>query len=281
MTPEQKNAPHKETQVESDHDAQLASQSKVSRKNDTIMPDVVSQDTHASSLQSSPSAPPSQKQEAAASPPTPAKEQAKPTPPQPPQPQPAKVDPSKTPPQPNKTPPPPTPTQTPPPKVPPPPAVDENGLPVLPMLNAPTMAPQTAVSAQQAQQAAPPPTMPVVPANVQGRAGMSGQPSPDAMKTELGAYKARFYQAVGSRWYQKVGQQMQLIGVGSVRIQYTIYKDGTITTKVLDSGGGSMMILLTISRTSILECSPFIPFSESMIKQVGDSYTDDFSFSVY
>jgi hypothetical protein len=281
VTPDQKNTKPHQSQVQSDHDTKLASKSKTDRKNDTIMPDVVSPDKHASSLQSSPSAPPSQKQESPATPPTPAKEQAKPTPPQPQQPPQPKADPSKTPPQQSKTPPPPTPAPT-PPKVPPPPAVDANGLPVLPALSAPPMAAPTATTAaQQAQQAAPPPTMPVVPANVEGRAGMSGAPTPDAMKTELGAYKARFYNAVGSRWYQKVGQQMQLIGVGRVHVQYTIYKDGTITTQVLDTGGGSMQILLTISVNSIRECSPFYPFSDAMIKQVGDSYTDDYWFSVY
>ncbi len=123
--------------------------------------------------------------------------------------------------------------------------------------------------------------MPVIPMNVQGRAGMSGQPSPAAMKTDLGMYKALFYQAVGSRWYQKVGQQMQLIGVGSVRVQYTIMPDGTITTRVLDGGNGSMQILLTISVSSIREVSPFRPFPPSMLKDYPNGYTDDFSFSVY
>ena len=101
------------------------------------------------------------------------------------------------------------------------------------------------------------------------------------MKTDLGQYKARWYQAVGSRWYAGVGQQMQLIGVGSVRVQYTITPDGVVSYKVLDPGGGSMQILLTISINSIQSASPFIPFPPSMLKEYPNGYTDDFSFSIY
>lgn len=284
-TPAQKNALHKETLVESDHDTQLASHSKAPRKPDSMMPDVVSKTDKASSLESSPSAPPTQKPEAATTPPTPKQEQAKPspTPPQPQQPPQPKTEAQKPqPPQPTTKPPPPNPTQTPPTQVQPPPAVDENGLPVLPMLNAPTLAPQTSASAQAAQMAAPPPMMPIVPANVQGRAGMSGQPTPAAMKTDLGAYKAQFYAAVGSRWYQKLDPlTLQTIGVGTVRIQYTISPDGIVTYRVLDSGGGSMTILCTISQNSIRDTSPFLKFPDSMLKQFPNGYTDEFSFSIY
>ncbi len=110
---------------------------------------------------------------------------------------------------------------------------------------------------------------------------MSGQPSPEAMKTDLGQYKARFYQAVGSRWYPQISQSMQLIGVGSVRIQYTIMPDGTITTKILEGGNGSMQILLYASLGAIRGCSPFLPFPPSMLKDYPNGYTDDFSFSIY
>ncbi len=283
-TPDQKNTKHKDSLVQSDHDTVLASKSKTSRKPDSIMPDVVSKDTHATSLDSSPSAPPTQKSQAETTPPTPKAEPAKqpPTPPQPQQPPQPKAEPSKTPPTPTKTPPPPNPAPTPPPKQPPPQAVDPNGLPVLPALAAPTMAPQTSATAQQAQVATPPPMMPIVPANMQGMAGISGQPSPQAMKTDLGAYKARFYQAVGSRWYaQLTPQKTQIIGVGTVRIQYTISPDGIVTYKVIDSGGGSMQPLLTISVTSIQGASPFMPFPPSMLKDYPDGYTDEFSFSIY
>jgi outer membrane biosynthesis protein TonB len=282
-TPAQPNAKHKDALVESDHDTRLASQSKAARDPNSVMPDVVSKATHSSSLDSSPSSPATQKPQGPVTPQSQSKKQDQtkpsPTPPQPQQPQPNKSDAAKTPPQ-EAPKPQPKPTPPPPPKTPPPPPVDDNGLPVLPTINAQTMAPQT--SSSQAPQTAPPPNVAIVPANMQGRAGMSGQPTPEAMKTDLGAYKARFYAAVGSRWYASLTpDKMQLIGVGMVRVQYTIYPDGSITTKVLDSGGGSMVILLGISQGAIQAVSPFIPFPPSMLKQFPNGYTDDFTFSIY
>lgn len=276
-TPEQKNAPHKQQQVESDHDTQLASHSKTSRKNDTIMPDVVSKDNKSSSLQSSPSSPPVKAKDQTTTPPTPAKQETKPQQ-QPTQQPPQKAEPQK---QDQAQKPPPPKAQPVQQQQPPPPAVDDNGLPVLPAINAPTLAPQAPASAQPQQVAAPPPVMPVIPMNVQGKAGMSGQPTPAAMKTDLGMYKARFYQAVASRWYPGVSNQMTLIGVGGVDIEYTIMPDGTITTRVLNDGGSSMMLLLTISLDSIRGCSPFIPFPPAMLKQYPNGYTDHFTFSIY
>jgi hypothetical protein len=101
------------------------------------------------------------------------------------------------------------------------------------------------------------------------------------MQTELGRYKAKVYRAVGSRWYEKIGKQLQYIGVGSVHIQFTIYSDGTVSTKVLDGGNSTLEMLLSNSRNSITEAAPFPPFTPGMLKQVGDSYTDDFTFSIY
>jgi outer membrane biosynthesis protein TonB len=282
--PQKDVPPPKNSLVESDNNTKLSSESKTSRKPDTIMPDIVSPAKHSSSMDTSPSAPPTKAQDSQTTPPAPKPDEAKPqpqppTPPQPPQPKP---DPSKTPPTPDKAPPAPKPTPAPPAKTPPPP-VDENGLPVLPAINAQTLAPQTS-STQQAQVAAPPPSMAIVPANLQGMAGISGQPSPEAMKTALGAYKARFYAAVGSQWYSKLSpSQLQLIGVGSVCVHYTIYKDGTIRTWVVSSeaSNSSSPILLPLSESSIRAVSPFIPFPPAMVKQVGDSYSDDFTFSVY
>jgi hypothetical protein len=167
------------------------------------------------------------------------------------------------------------------------------GLPVLPPINAPTIAPQTPVNpAQQTkvQPAAPPPSFQLDKSDVSGSAGASGPNSVAANATALGRYKAKVYRAVGSRWYQKVGDQLQVLPVGAVRVQYTIYKDGTVTTKVLDGGNSTMQLLLSISVNSIRESAPFDKFDdvpglrEELAKTQGgngDSFTDDFSFSVY
>ncbi len=68
----------------------------------------------------------------------------------------------------------------------------------------------------------------------------------------------------------------------SVRIQFTIHKDGTLTdVRVLDGDGNTTMILRGISLEALRQPAPYKPFSDAMVKEVGDSYTDDFSFSVY
>ena len=268
-TPEQPNAPHRETQVESDHDTQLASHSKADRAPDTIMPDVTSEQKHPDQLTNSPNSPTNQKTQATPTPPSPDQDQPKP-------PQPTPTPPNPAPPQPVKTQPP-----EPKPSPPSPPQVTQNkvdpdtGLPVLPPINAPTLAPQTT----RPKTVAAPKILPSVAADLEGRAGMSGEPTAAAMATELGKYKAEVYRRVGSRWYDKVDKQLQILPVGMVKIQYTIYSDGTVQTKLLE--GGNLQLLYAVSQNSITESAPFPPFTDAMIKEVGDSYTDYFTFSVY
>jgi outer membrane biosynthesis protein TonB len=164
---------------------------------------------------------------------------------------------------------------------------DPNGLPVLPAINAPTIQPQTPQTqlVPQTQRAAPPRSVPsfaVYQSDVSGQAGAPGDNSPAAMATDLGRYKAKVYRAVGARWYEKVAGQLQVLGVGSVHVSYTIYKDGTLTiTADPDGANPSLMLLHSISINAMTEAAPFDAFSPAMIKEVGDSFTDDFSFSIY
>ena len=120
------------------------------------------------------------------------------------------------------------------------------------------------------------------PSDISGAAGLPGDNTPAAMATDLGRYKAKVYRAVGARWYEKVNRQIQVLGVGTVHITYTIHADGHMEIVAdPDSSNPSLMLLHTISLDSMLQSAPFDPFSESMKKQVGESYTDDFTFSVY
>ena len=139
--------------------------------------------------------------------------------------------------------------------------------------------------------ASPPPALspPLEQADIHGGLGRaSSDNSPAAMATAFGKYKQKVYEAVGSYWYPKVDSSFQVLGVGTVHIQFTIHSNGTVETKVLDDGGASMQTLLAISANSIREAAPFEPFPPEMIKELiaqqggdGSSYTDDFSFSIY
>jgi hypothetical protein len=165
--------------------------------------------------------------------------------------------------------------------------IDANGLPVLPPITAPTLAPQTPQTQPipQVQRQATPKSVPsfaVYQSDVEGQAGAPGDNSPAAMATDLGRYKAKVYRAVGALWYNKVNSQIQVLGVGTVHITYRIYSDGhMVITGDPDGGNQALMILHSLSVNSMTEAAPFDPFSDKLKKEVGDSYTDDFSFSIY
>jgi len=274
-TTPQADAQHKIQPVISANDTQLQSNSKVARDTTAIMPDITGK-PHAPDLNSTPAVQAPQKPEVSTTQPTP--KQAKPEKPTPPHPNPAQAQ---TPPRPQQPPAKPTPP-TPPVKAQP--LVDENGLPVLPPINAPTLAPPNSA----APQATPTPSQQQVAGSVHGALGRRGDNSAAAMATALGRYKQAVYQAVGSRWYPKIDNSMQVIGVGQVHIQFTISSDGTVTTKLLDGDAATMQILRSISINSIVESAPFPPFPPEMVKELiaeqggdGTSYTDDFTFSVY
>jgi outer membrane biosynthesis protein TonB len=285
-TEPQQNTPPQKAPLISDNDNLLKSRNRVSRDQNSPMPDVTGQHNHSLDLHAQASSP---------------LVKSNPSPPTPPQPKQQPKEQQKTAQQkPNKaTKPAPEdpnaihPTDNPEKgdavtKVKPPDQqFDPNGLPVLPAISAPTIAPQVTQTqpTPQTQRAAPPrsaPSFAVHQSDVSGQSGAVGDNSPAAMATDLGRYKAKVYRAVGARWYSKVNDQIGVIGVGTVHISYTIYSDGhMIITADPDGGNPSMMILHSISLNSMNEAAPFDAFSDAMKKQVGDSYSDDFSFTIY
>jgi outer membrane biosynthesis protein TonB len=270
-----KSAQHKIQPIESANDTNLRSTSKVARDPNSIMPDVTGKPKQHDLTQTQQvQAPPTP--QISSAPPTPRHDQ--PTKPAPPQPKPQEAKQPSPQPSPKPVPPPPKP-------VPKPPPVDENGLPVLPPINAQTMTQQdpTLVSPP------PSPSLPTQLSSVHGALGTNEDlNSPAAMKTALGKYKAQVYYAVGSRWYPKIDSAFGLIGAGEVRVQFTIFSNGTVETKVLEGGNSTLQQLLSISVNSIREAAPFDPFPPEMVQELiqqqggdGSSYTDDFTFSVY
>jgi outer membrane biosynthesis protein TonB len=264
-TEPQANMPHKEQQIISANDTQLQSRATTAHDPTSIMPEINGK-PHSPDMHNSPQVKAQKTPQPSTTPPTPRTTQ--PTKPSPtPQPQMApQVQPRPIPPPPKPTPPKPTPPQ---------PTVDANGFPILPPINAPTMAPQN-----QSQPLAPSPSQQAVAGSAHGSLGRAGDTSPAAMASDLGKYKQYIYEVVGSYWYPSINQKFSTIGVGSVHIQFTISKDGTLSdVRVLD--GNNLLILRDISVNALRSPAPFKPFSPGMIREVGDSYTDDFSFSVY
>jgi outer membrane biosynthesis protein TonB len=267
-TQQQPNVPHTQQEIESAYDTLRQSQSRVARDATSLLPDVEGK-PHSPDMRNSPQVPAPPKPQVATTQPIPRPAQPqKPTPPSP-KPQLApKVMPRPLPPQPKPVPP--TPPQKPEPQVDP-----ETGLPVLPPIQAQTMA-----TPDQAKPLAPSPSQEQVAGSIHGALGRAGDNSPAAMATDLGKYKQYVYEVVGSYWYPAIEQKFGTIGVGVVHIQFTIHKDGELSdVKVLD--GNNIEILCGVSLNALKSPAPFKPFSPEMIKDVGDSYTDDFSFSVY
>jgi len=282
----------KPSPIISDNDTRLKSQSQKARAPDSVLPDVTAKNLPTHQLNDTQLSTQEQKP-AAATPPTP------PTPPQPPQPPAQQAPPQQlttdqpVPPQDQPMQNPPTQEPTDPNSLKPSlrplqarPDFDPNGLPVLPALNAPTLAPRTAVKPtpqnQTARTAQPPPNFQMSKADTSGSAGVNGEASPAAMATELGRYKAKIYRAVGSRWYAKVNAQLQIMPVGMVHITYTVHSDGRLEiTGDPDANNAQVMLLHSISYQAMIEAAPFDAFSESMKRDVGESFTDDFTFSIY
>jgi hypothetical protein len=284
-TEPQQGTPPQQAPLISDNDAILKSQNRTARAPDSPLPDVTghkdrSLDLHtkppsklSKSQQPTPPAPQKQQQQAqktAAKP----NQATKPAPPEP-----SAIHPTDNPEK--------THGDVAAKNKPPDQEIDPNGFPVLPPIPAPTLAQQTPQTQPipQIQRQATPRTVPsfaVYQSDVSGQAGAPGDNSPAAMATDLGRYKAKVYRAVGARWYEKVNSQIQVLGVGTVHITYRIYSDGRLEIiSDPDAANPSLMLLHSISVNSMREAAPFDAFSDKLKKEVGDSYTDDFSFSIY
>jgi hypothetical protein len=278
-TEAQPNALHKNTLIESANDNRVQSESHTARDTTSVMPDIDSKIKHPANLKDSPNSPSKEPPHAAQNA---SKSQPQKTQPSKSQSQQSVENPQQSstpaPPQANPQPTKSQPTKTPAPKPAPPQQYDPNGLPVLPALNAPTMAPAN----PEHQDSSPAVSVPSVAQDSHGALGTHGAASPEAMATELGKYKQRVYAAIGSYWYPKVDEHFQVLPVGVVHIQFTIHQDGTVSdVKVLEGDSGELQLLLTISQDAIVKQAPYPPFTPGMIQQVGESYTDDVSFSIY
>ena len=265
-TQPQQNVLHKEQRVESANDTVLKSQSQTARDSTSIMPDINGK-PHAPDMRNSPEVKAPKQQQVSTTQPTPRQTQAqKPIPSPKPQMAP-QMQPRPLPPQPKPAPPKAQPQQQ---------QVDPvTGLPVLPPISAQTLSPP-----DQSRPLAPTPSQAQVAGSVHGAIGQRGDNSPAAMQSDLGKYKQYVYEVVGSYWYPEVDKKFGAIGVGSVTIRFTIHSDGTISdVEVID--GETNQILKSISQNALVSPAPFNPFTPGMIKEVGTSYTDEFSFATY
>jgi outer membrane biosynthesis protein TonB len=94
----------------------------------------------------------------------------------------------------------------------------------------------------------------------------------------LGKYKQYVYDVVGSYWYPSVNQHYGIIETGKVRIRYTVHSDGSLTDVTVVEGK-NLPLLEKISKQALEAPAPFKPFDAVLLKQVGEKYSDDFTFT--
>lgn len=94
---------------------------------------------------------------------------------------------------------------------------------------------------------------------IQGGVNNRGRSSVEAAGTPLGRYKKALSDAIGSRWYFYVSDQLALLSVGTLTIRFTVLENGRVTgVQVL--GNSSNESFASVSIRSIMEADiPPIP----------------------
>jgi outer membrane biosynthesis protein TonB len=116
---------------------------------------------------------------------------------------------------------------------------------------------------------------------LEGGAQIGVNPSIAAQESDMGRYKAKLYRAIGSRWYLYVKQDSAQVSIGVVKIRFKVSANGEISD-LQTTDGYSHHALQAISRRSILELRGQLdPFPASMQEQIGDSYWEEVTFTIY
>ena len=96
---------------------------------------------------------------------------------------------------------------------------------------------------------------------------------------ELVKYKCYTREALEPIWRRETTANQSSMWFGEVRIRCTIHSDGSLSNPTIVVGE-SCGLLKSVSMQTLLASVPFKPFSDTLIKETGSSYTDEFSFTV-
>lgn len=116
--------------------------------------------------------------------------------------------------------------------------------------------------------------------NLPGGATLGPEDSFGANETDLGRYKRKLYEAIGSRWYAYVENAGSNINIGEVTITFRVSAKGKFS-EITVANGVETSSLTAVSKRSIFEAENLIgPFPESMQRQLGDYYDEKITFTV-
>ncbi len=129
------------------------------------------------------------------------------------------------------------------------------------------------------------PTIARARSNIQGGGERSDITSIGSRASPVGRYKSMLYMEVGSRWNQEIDRRggPSTLPLGSVRIAFTVKHTGEITDirVVSRSASNNIVALENLCLYAIRATSPFEPFDKAVREQLGDSYREEFTFTIY
>ena len=106
-----------------------------------------------------------------------------------------------------------------------------------------------------------------------------GKASVAALSTPLGRYRKAISDAVGSSWYYHIGSRMDMFSLGSIKVLFTIEKDGKARNpRVLSNTSNESFEIVTIESIRAAEIPPIPPDVLPVLD--GGRIEIDFSFSI-
>ena len=95
---------------------------------------------------------------------------------------------------------------------------------------------------------------------IQGGVSNRGRPSIEALGTPLGRYKKMLSDAIGSRWYFYVNNEIALLAVGTTTIRFTVTASGRVTgLRVLSNTSNESFASISIRSILDAEIPPIPP----------------------
>ena len=106
-----------------------------------------------------------------------------------------------------------------------------------------------------------------------------GKASVSALATPLGRYRKAISDAVGSSWYYHIGSRMDMFSLGTIKVLFTIEKDGKARNpRVLSNSSNESFEIVTIESIRAAEIPPIPPDVLPVLD--GGRIEIDFSFSI-
>ena len=114
---------------------------------------------------------------------------------------------------------------------------------------------------------------------IRGNISNRGRPSVDAVATPLGRYRKMVSDAIGSRWYYYVNEQLGLLNIGTVDIRFTVMPDGKVkAVQVLHNTSNESFASVSINAILRAEIPP-IPAEVSKLLENG-RIEIDYTFTI-